>query len=172
MSSMAMTMLERAQELVPQKLRDTAMIRAFTLFKIPALFFARPTVVELSDERCVVRIRLTRRTKNHVGAMYIGCLVAGADLAGGLIAMRFGQQKKVKLNLLFKDLKADFLARAEGDVYFTCEQGSVVHAAVEKAIATGERQNLPVEIVATAPDKKGDEPVARFTLTLSMKHKA
>jgi hypothetical protein len=34
-----------------------------------------------------------------------------------------------------------------------------------------ERHNMPVEIIATCPKKLGDEVVARFTLTLSLKKK-
>jgi hypothetical protein len=103
--------------------------------------------------------------------MYIGCLVAGADLAGGLIAQRFSQKQKARIVILFKDLQADFLARAEGDVLFACNDGAAIAQAAQRALETGERQNLPVQIVATVPDKKADEPVARFTLTLSMKKK-
>ena len=37
-----------------------------------------------------------------------------------------------------------------------------------RADASGERVTLPVEIVATVPARYGDEPVARFTLGLSL----
>ena len=40
-----------------------------------------------------------------------------------------------------------------------------------EADRTGERVTLPVEIVATVPDRHGDEPVARFTLGLSVKRR-
>jgi hypothetical protein len=42
---------------------------------------------------------------------------------------------------------------------------------VRKAEETGERQNLPVQIVAIVP-KISDEPVAKFVLTLSIKKKS
>ncbi len=35
---------------------------------------------------------------------------------------------------------------------------------------TGERQNLPVNIIATVPEIS-DEPIAKFVLTLSIKKK-
>jgi hypothetical protein len=40
-----------------------------------------------------------------------------------------------------------------------------------QADASGERVTLPVAVTATVPDKYGDEPVARFTLGLSVKRK-
>ena len=64
-----------------------------------------------------MRIRFRKRVKNHVGSMYFGALMAGADLAGGLAAIKYAHDKKLKLSLVFKDAKGEFLKRAEGDVY-------------------------------------------------------
>ena len=44
-------------------------------------------------------------------------------------------------------------------------------ALVARAIASGEREELPVRIVATVPEKLGSEPVAEFVLTLSLKRR-
>ena len=104
--------------------------------------------------------------------MYFGALAAGADCAGGLIAMRLIETEgRGKVSLIFKDFHADFLKRAEGDTFFTCTQGEEIQALVRKAIESGERQNLPVHLTATVPSKLGEEPVAKFTLTLSLKRK-
>jgi hypothetical protein len=42
---------------------------------------------------------------------------------------------------------------------------------VARARATGEREERTVRVVARVPKKLGDEPVARFELTLSVKKK-
>lgn len=158
---------------IPETFRETILLRAFGLLKIPMLFFISPSVVEISDEKCVVKIPLSRRTKNHLNSMYFGALAAGADCAGGLIAMRLIETEgRGKVSLIFKDFHAEFLKRAEGDVFFTCVQGIEVRALVRKAIASGERESIPVQVIATVPSKMGDEPIARFTLTLSLKRKS
>jgi hypothetical protein len=36
---------------------------------------------------------------------------------------------------------------------------------------SGERENMPVHITATVPSKLGEEPIAKFVLTLSLKRK-
>src|SRR5258708_3990113 len=99
---------------IPSNVKETLKLRTFGLLKIPVLFFVSPTVVELDDYRCVVKIPLTRRSKNHLGSMYFGVLAAGADCAGGLMAMKLieeaasrGRNRK-KINLIFKDFKAEF----------------------------------------------------------------
>ncbi|MEO5968598.1 MAG: DUF4442 domain-containing protein [Bdellovibrionia bacterium] len=156
---------------IPQKLRDTFLLRAFGV-KIPLLFFTTPSVVDLSDDRCEIKIPLNRRTKNHLGSMYFGALAIGADCAGGMIALQMIQKSGVGVSLIFKDFHAEFLKRAEGDVHFSCESGKEIAELVERAIESGERQNLSVQVIATVPDKEGIEPVARFTLTISLKRKS
>jgi acyl-coenzyme A thioesterase PaaI-like protein len=150
---------------------ETLRLRLWTLAKIPLLFFLRPSVVEATAERTVVRIPLTRRSRNHLGSMYFGALCAGADLAGALTAMRRIEASGRKISLVFKDVKAEFFKRVESDALFTCGDGAAVAALVLKAIESGEREELPVRIVATAPDALGDEPAAAFLLTLSIKRR-
>jgi hypothetical protein len=103
--------------------------------------------------------------------MYFGVLAAGADCAGGLMAMLLTQKSSKKISLIFKDFHAEFLKRPEGDVYFTCEQGAAIQKLVEDTENSTERQNLSVEIIATVPKVSASEPVARFALTLSLKQK-
>ena len=167
LTSIAKTALDK----LPPKLRNTLYIRAFGFLKIPMLFYISPTVEELTDDRCVVRIPLNRRTKNHLNGMYFGVLSAGADVAGGLIAMKLIQERGGTVALVFKDFHAEFLKRAEGDTHFTCVAGPGVRALVERAIKSGERVEMPVHITATVPSKTGDEPVAKFVLTLSLKNR-
>jgi acyl-coenzyme A thioesterase PaaI-like protein len=148
--------------------RETALVRLISL-KIPVLFFLGPRVARLDEEVCEVVIPLRWRSRNHVGVMYVGALCAGADLASGLHAARliFGGHREVVL--LFSDLKAEFLKRADGDVVFRSRQGREVAEAVRRADETGERVTLPIEVVATVPDRHGEEPVARFTMGLTLK---
>jgi hypothetical protein len=54
-------------------------------------------------------------------------------------------------------------------VRFRNRDGRRIAEAVERAAATGERVTIPLEVVATVPAKYGEEPVARFTMGLSLK---
>ena len=151
-------------------LKETALVRLLGL-RIPLLLFVGPRVLELDDAGCAVEIPLGYRTRNHLGSMYFAALMAGADLAAGLNASRviLGGHRKVKL--IFKDAHAEFLKRADGDVAFRTRDGEKIRAAVEEADRSGERVTLPVDVTATVPRKYGDEPVARFTIGLSLKRK-
>ncbi|EQC48027.1 PaaI family thioesterase [Bacteriovorax sp. Seq25_V] len=166
-----MSAIKKIYKALPESIRDTALVRTFGLFKVPLLFWISPTVVELSKERCEVRIPLNRKTKNHLKSMYFGVLAAGADCAGGLAAMKLIIESGQNVSLAFKDFKAEFHQRAEADTHFICNQGKEIADFVTKVVESGERHHMPVEIVAICP-KISQEPVATFTLTLSLKNKS
>jgi acyl-coenzyme A thioesterase PaaI-like protein len=152
-------------------LKETAMVRLLGL-KIPVLLFLAPRVLEVDEDGAAILIPLGYRSRNHVGSMYFAALAAGADLAAGMNAFALIERRHPKVNILFKDAHMDFLKRADGDVVFRTRDGRKVAAAMEQTVRTGERVTIPVDVVATVPEKYGDEPVARFTLGLSMKPKA
>ncbi len=151
--------------------RATISTRWLGFTKIPMLLFTRPSVLELTDEKIVVKIPLKRRTRNHLGSMYIGALVVGAEISAGLIAWRRIEEFGVPINLLFKDIHGEFLRRPDADAMFTCSQGKEIDALVRDAAESGERREMPIEITVTVPETAGDEPVARFTMTLTIKRK-
>ena len=156
---------------LPAKLRDTVALRAFGFFKVPLIFHVGPTVVELNDQRCVIQVPLNRRTKNHFNSMYFGALAIGADCSGGMMAMYHIEKSGKDLSVIFKDFKAEYFKRPEGDVHFSCEEGPAIQAFVERAVVSGERENLTIKVVATVPSKLGNQPVASFDLTLSIKRR-
>ena len=154
-------------------MKPTTMVRLWSLQNVFLLWLVRPKILELTPDRCVVRIPLnwiTRRRDIH--AMYLGTLCMGADVAAGLIAFDLVAQKKARVNFIFKDLRAEFLKRAEGDVVFTNADGPVVQDLVRRALESEDRQEATVHVTATVPAKLGDEAVARFELTLSVKKRA
>lgn len=147
------------------------MLRLLGIFKIPLLAYVRPVVEEVNDKKCVIKIPLSYRSKNHLGSMYFGALAIGADCAGGLIAAKMIRDRKLKVSLVFKSFEAKFIKRPEADVYFIFDQGDRVQEQVERALKTGERQNEVLPISACI--KKGDayETVAEFKIELSLKSK-
>lgn len=151
--------------------KETLKLRAFGFLKIPLIFFCSPRLVEMSDDAIEMVIPLNYRTKNHLGSMYFGAMGIGADVAGGLIAMRLIQKTGNQVSLVFKDFRAEFLKRPEADVHFRSNDGAKVRALVERTLASGDRENETVEVIATCPKQFGMEPVARLYLTLSLKKK-
>lgn len=154
-----------------KNLKQTLFVRAFGLMKVPLILFVSPTVIQFDREACIIKIPLNMRTKNHLKSMYFGVLCTGADIAGGLVAMNEISNSKKNISLSFKDFKAEFLKRAEGDVHFICKQTEEIKEFVDKVIESKERMNFPVNIIAIVPSINPDIAVAKFELTLSLKLK-
>lgn len=150
--------------------RETFRVRTWSLLNVFFLWLTRPQILELSDDRCVVRIPLNWRTRRRdIHAMYLGTLCMGADVAAGLIAFRLVQSRKERVSFIFKDIRGEFLKRAEGAVVFTNSDGPLIQELLRRTLESGAREEAAVNVTATVPDKLGDEPVARFQLTLSLK---
>jgi hypothetical protein len=147
-----------------------AMVRLWSLQNVFFLFLASPRILELTADRCVVRVPLNWRTRRRdIRAMYLGTLCMGADVAAGLIAFQLVRERRARVSFVFKDLRAEFLKRAEDDVHFTNDDGGIIQELLDRALRTGERQEATVHVTATVPSRLGDEPVATFALTLSLK---
>lgn len=153
---------------IPVKTQLNWGIRGGALIKIPLLAFAWPEVQEIGLERSQLMIPCNYRTKNHLNSVYFGALCMGAE---AVIALHVLDEirKEGRVDFLFKDFKAQFLKRAESNVVFVCEQGQSVREMVKTARSTKERQTMTFNSYAMTPDKTGDEKVAEFSLTLSVK---
>lgn len=149
--------------------KATLGVRWWAFRHVFLISFVQPSVIQLDENRCEVIIPLTWRTRNHLRSMYFGVLCIGADVAGGLIAFHLMRTRRIALSFVFKDVRAEFLKRAEGAVQFSCEDGAAIQQLVARAGASGAREEASVEVIARVPSISGAEPVAKFFMTLSVK---
>jgi len=150
-------------------LKETVKLRLFTLFRIPLIHFCRPVVLQLDENECRVRIPFRRRVKNHIGSMYFGAIAAGADLAGGLIALHLIARSGHKIQFVFKEVHGEFLRRVHGPADFYCGDGAKIQKAIQQTIQNGERMHIPVSVSVTSSAQPEDGELAKFELTLSVK---
>jgi hypothetical protein len=165
-------MIETLKNVLPsrwERTKENLALLGFAITKIPLIAFTFPQIIESTDDQLVVKIALNRRTRNHLKSMYFGALAIGADLVVGGLAWNIIRKKKAPVQLVFKDFKAQFLKRPEGDVHFTCAEGKKVARMIEETLRTGERVSETLKATATVPSLTGAEPVAEFELTLSLK---
>ena len=141
----------------------------FGCFKVPLIGYLHPRLLTLTDQEIVLKLRLTRRSKNHLHSMYFGALAVGADLAGGLHGFYHARQADVKVSLAFKSFQAQFLKRPESDVYFVCTMGETVKDMIAESQKTGVRINKPITIRAYTNYLQQADEVASFVLELSLK---
>lgn len=153
------------------KIKMTAMINAYCVINIPLLAFCTPRVMELNDERAVARIRLDRRTRNHLGVMYFGALAMGAELSIALKCLEAISRSGQKIDFIFKDFEAQFHRRADSHVHFICEQAAAVENLIHRATATSDRLTETFEGFALLPEDESQEPVMTYKLTLSVRNR-
>jgi hypothetical protein len=147
-------------------------LKAYGLLKIPLLAFVNPKCVEISPTRSVIKIKLRRRTKNHLNVMYFGALGIGAELSIAITAVASIYESGQKIDFIFKDFKADFLKRCDGDVNFICDEADKVRALIEKVKNSSERLEGTFKAYSTVPSKSETEKVATYELTLSVKNRS
>jgi hypothetical protein len=154
-------------------MKPTTMVRLWSLQNVFLLWLIRPKIEVLNADQCIVRVPLNWITRRKdIRAMYLGTLCMGADVAAGLIAFQAVAERKQRINFIFKDMKAEFVKRAEGEVWFTNVDGPLIQDLIARALSSGEREEATVHVTATVPSKLGAEPVAKFELTLSVKKKS
>ncbi|MGZ3797986.1 MAG: DUF4442 domain-containing protein, partial [Pseudobdellovibrionaceae bacterium] len=131
--------------------KTNLLLKAYGLFKIPLLAFVSPKCVELSPTRSVIKIKLNRRTQNHLKVMYFGALGIGAELSVGITAVTSIYESGQKIDFLFKDFKANFLKRCDGDVYFICDEADKIRDLIERAKNSTERLEACFNAYSTVP---------------------
>ena len=138
------------------------------LFKIPMLGFVRPKLIQLDEQEVHVKIKLRRRSKNHLNSMYFGALAVGADVAAGIHAFYFAEQMEKKVALAFKGIKGEFLMRAESDITFVSKQGELIKSIMAQSFERQERINESINVFAYNTD---GHIVAQFEMGLSVRVK-
>ena len=136
---------------------------------IPLIGFCSPKIREMSDQHLAISMPHSWRTKNHLGSIYFGALAIGADLAGAFLVFSKARERGINANFAFKDVKGEFLKRPEAEVWFRSNDGALIDAMIDESLATGQRINQTVSITVTCPSLHGDEAMATFALTLSVK---
>ena len=134
--------------------------------RIPLIGYTNPRLLSIDDQSVRVRIKLRRRTKNHLNSMYFGALAVGADIAGGIQVFYFSKMLGKEISFAFKGMNAQFIKRAESDIIFESTQGELVKAAIDKSIAEKVRVNESIEVRAI---NDAQEIVAKFDMIISVR---
>ena len=141
-------------------------LKVLGLLKIPMIGYVNPKLLVLNDETVKVKIKLKRRTKNHLNSMYFGALAVGADLTAGIHAFHFSKALNKKVSFAFKGMEAEFIKRAESDVTFVTNDGQLIKQAVYDSLAEKKRINKKVKVNAINQE---NEIVATFVMISSIK---
>lgn len=150
--------------------KETLLLRLFAWHTIPLLWWIQPTLVQNDDKKTILKVPLTRRTRNHLKVMYFGALAMGGEACIGIRAMETIRASKKPVDFLFNDFECQFLKKSKGDVHFVCDQVAEVEAFINEVISkNGERLEKKFSSYAVVPSVDATDVVARFTVTMTSK---
>ena len=104
---MASTLFQSLTQVLSPVSQANLMLRTFSWTKVPMIYWTGAKIVDISDERCVVRMPFRRRNRNHLGSLYFAVFIVGADIAGGLLAVRMAHASGRKVSFAFKLVVSD-----------------------------------------------------------------
>lgn len=117
-------------------------LNRFLLFKLPSAFFCGVRVQTIDANQCVVSVKHRWINQNPFQSMYFAVQAMGAELSTGALVMYHIQKSDRKISMLVANNKSNFTKKATGRITFTCNDGHLIEAAIQKTIATGEGQTF------------------------------
>lgn len=96
--------------------------------------------------------------------MGFAALAAGADCAGGLLAMLQLLEKNQLFDFVFSKANIHFLKRACDDVYFICADGAIMASLIDEVQENKRRSQRTICVNATTNKKT----IALFQMELSI----
>lgn len=115
-------------------------LNTFLLFKLPAAYFCGVRTTALSDTTCEVSVKHRWINQNPFNSMFWAVQGMAAELTTGALVMSKIRASGQKISMLVAQNNATFSKKATGRITFSCNQGEVIDAAIQKAIETGEGQ--------------------------------
>ena len=143
--------------------------RLYTLMKLPSAFFSGVRVRSLTEEACAVSVPFKWFSQNPFRSTYFACLAMAAEMSTGVLALLYMPAKQTAVSMLVVKLEASYFKKATSRTTFTCSQGVDFQQAIQKALETGEAQ----QVTATSEGiNEAGELIARFDVTWSFKTKS
>ena len=144
-------------------------INLFLMAKLPAAFISGVRLKSISSTQCVTTAKYKWLNQNPFGSMYFAVQAMASELATGALVLKKIKESGNKTSMLVTHNTGSYFKKVKGRVYFTCTDGHLIDATLQKAFDTKEGQKMLLNVIGV--DADGDE-VAQFTYEWSVKVKA
>ncbi|WP_445737207.1 DUF4442 domain-containing protein [Mariniflexile sp.] len=149
--------------LTPRKLN------AYTMFKLPAAYLCGVRTKHIDNDACTVDVTYKWINQNPFKSMFWAVQGMAAEFSTGALMIGKIQESGKRVSMLVTSNSATFTKKATGKITFTCNDGKLIDAALQKAIETGEGQTVSMKSVGT--NEEGIE-VSTFIFEWSIKEKS
>ncbi len=124
----------------------------FTFFKLPSAWWCGVRLKHLDTNKAVVTVTHRWFNQNPFRSMFWAVQGMAAELSTGAMVISQIRETGKKISMLVQNNNASFTKKATGKITFTCEDGHLIAAALEKTIATGEGQTIWMKSVGINKD--------------------
>jgi hypothetical protein len=150
-------------------LNNRVLFKSALLFQAPLDFVTGMRLRELNEESCKVSVPYRWLNKNPFKSTFWAVLGMAAELSTGALVMMYTYKLNPSVAIIVGNCSGEFIAKAKGLTTFVCNDGKHIAETVEKAVKTGEPQEVLCKAVGYS---KAGEEVARFTFTWKMKRRS
>jgi acyl-coenzyme A thioesterase PaaI-like protein len=127
---LALDLVERLRQVSPTAANALMTVAVKNIIPLSAVMGFK--VEEASDARTRASVPLKRRTRNHVGGVYLGVQVTVLELTMGLWLFR--RFPPGRYNALVDKVEVSFHAKAKGGVRAICEPPAEVFTTLDSAL--------------------------------------
>lgn len=159
----------QAKERFRGRVKGLWTFRLFLLMKLPIALVSGLRIRGLDEHQCTVSVPFKRLTQNPFRSVYFASQAMAAEMSTGVLCLAAIQGCRPAVSMLVVNLQAIFTKKATGRVFFTCENGDEITAAVATTMQSGEGITVKCTSVGRLAD--GTE-VSRFTVEWSLKRKS
>lgn len=117
-------------------------LNTFLFFKLPSAFWSGVRVQEIDANECIATVTHRWINQNPFNSMYFAVQAMAAELTTGALVMMHIKLSKRHVSMLVTENKSFFSKKARGKITFSCTEGILIEAAIQKAIQTGEGQTI------------------------------
>jgi len=136
------------------------------MFKLPSAYFCGVRTKFLNETTCITTVKHRWINQNPFNSMFWAVQGMAAELSTGALVMSKIRQSGKQISMLVASNNATFTKKATGKITFTCNDGTAIDAAINKAILMKEGQTITLN--AKGINKEGLE-VSDFNFEWTLK---
>ena len=143
-------------------------INTFLIFKLPSAYFCGVRVKILEPQKCITTVKHKWINQNPFNSMYFAVQSMAAELTTGALVIKKIKESGKNISMLVTNHNGKFTKKAVGLITFTCSDGALIDAALQRTIENGEGQTIIMKSVGL---NENGEQVSEYEFEWSIKLK-
>ena len=140
----------------------------YLMFKLPSAFLCGVKLRMLDSAKAVVSVKHKWINQNPFNSMYFAVQSMAAELTTGALVIKKIKESGKNISMLVTNHNGKFTKKAVGLITFTCSDGALIDAALQRTIENGEGQTIIMKSVGL---NENGEQVSEYEFEWSIKLK-